>query len=74
MNSSTTVIFYYILFFLRWLVSQGKIDKALRIMKKFEKFNGKHVDPKIYEEFSVSNIFLYYFIKLNIYNIMNTIH
>ncbi|XP_075217415.1 carcinine transporter [Lycorma delicatula] len=38
----------------RWLVSQGKIDKAMRIMKKFEKFNGTHVDQKIYDDFSES--------------------
>ncbi|KAG8228027.1 hypothetical protein J437_LFUL003663 [Ladona fulva] len=38
----------------RWLVSQGKVDKAIVIMKKFEKINRKHVDPKIYEEFRES--------------------
>ncbi|RZF45646.1 hypothetical protein LSTR_LSTR010597 [Laodelphax striatellus] len=38
----------------RWLVSQGKVDKAVRIMRKFEKINRVHVDPKIYTEFSES--------------------
>ncbi|XP_047106772.1 organic cation transporter protein-like [Schistocerca piceifrons] len=38
----------------RWLVSQGKIDKALRIMKKFEKINGKKIDPQIYKDFEDS--------------------
>ncbi|XP_063217227.1 organic cation transporter protein [Bacillus rossius redtenbacheri] len=35
----------------RWLVSQGKIEKAVRIMKKFEKINGAKVDPQIYTQF-----------------------
>jgi len=35
----------------RWLVSQGKIDKAISIMKKFERINGKKVEPAIYNEF-----------------------
>lgn len=38
----------------RWLVSQGKVDKALRILKKFEKINKKSVDAKVYQEFSDS--------------------
>ncbi|XP_014262339.1 carcinine transporter [Cimex lectularius] len=38
----------------RWLVSQGKTDKAVKIIKKFEKLNGKKVDPLIYDEFKTS--------------------
>ncbi|XP_046391762.1 solute carrier family 22 member 13-like [Ischnura elegans] len=40
----------------RWLVSQGKVDKAIKIMRKFEKINGKKIDPKVYEEFRESCI------------------
>lgn len=36
----------------RWLVSQGKIDKALTIMHKFEKINRVTVEPRIFTEFS----------------------
>nr|CAD7402788.1 unnamed protein product [Timema cristinae] len=39
---------------MRWLVSQGKIEKALVIMKKFERINGTKVDPHIYTQFSDS--------------------
>lgn len=47
---------YLLLFFSvsRWLVSQGKIEKAIKILKKFEKINGKDVEPQIYKDFSVS--------------------
>ncbi|CAB0003962.1 unnamed protein product [Nesidiocoris tenuis] len=38
----------------RWLVSQGKIEKSILIIKKFEKLNGKHVEPSVYKEFSES--------------------
>ncbi|CRK95636.1 CLUMA_CG009094, isoform A [Clunio marinus] len=38
----------------RWLVSQGRIPKALGILKKFEKMNGKNVSPQIYQDFSDS--------------------
>lgn len=40
----------------RWLVSQGKIDKAIGILKKFEKINKKTIDAKVYQEFSDSCI------------------
>lgn len=36
----------------RWLVSQGKIDKALRIMHRIEKINHVSVKPEVYTEFS----------------------
>lgn len=42
----------YLLF--RWLVSQGRVKKALKILKKFEKINGKEVSPQIYKDFSDS--------------------
>ncbi|KAK4873054.1 hypothetical protein RN001_015083 [Aquatica leii] len=35
----------------RWLVSQGQIDKSIKILKKFEKINGTKVEDKIYNEF-----------------------
>lgn len=35
----------------RWLVSQGKIDKAITILKKFERINGKEIQPQMYEDF-----------------------
>ncbi|XP_066905698.1 carcinine transporter [Halyomorpha halys] len=38
----------------RWLVSQGKTEKAIQIMKKFEKINKTKVDPKIYTEFAAA--------------------
>lgn len=38
----------------RWLVSQGKVEKAITIMKKFERINGKTVAPQVYQDFSVS--------------------
>ncbi|GAB0091927.1 organic cation transporter protein [Sergentomyia squamirostris] len=38
----------------RWLVSQGKIDKAIRIMKKFEKINKTDVPPQVYQDFTDS--------------------
>lgn len=38
----------------RWLVSQGKIDKALIILKKFEKVNKTTVKPELYTEFKNS--------------------
>lgn len=38
----------------RWLVSQGKIEKAINILKKFEKINRTHVKPEIYDAFKKS--------------------
>ncbi|XP_055619494.1 organic cation transporter protein [Toxorhynchites rutilus septentrionalis] len=38
----------------RWLVSQGKVDKAIAILKKFERINKKTVEPKLYQDFSDS--------------------
>ncbi|XP_023301982.2 organic cation transporter protein-like [Lucilia cuprina] len=38
----------------RWLVSQGRIDKAVSILKKLEKINGKHITPEIYQNFTDS--------------------
>ncbi|CAG4948732.1 unnamed protein product [Parnassius apollo] len=40
----------------RWLVSQGKIDKALTIMKKFERVNGTKIPDKVLNEFTESSI------------------
>lgn len=38
----------------RWLVSRGKIDKALGILKSFEKINHAEVKPEIYDQFKKS--------------------
>ncbi|GLV32144.1 uncharacterized protein CBL_11898 [Carabus blaptoides fortunei] len=38
----------------RWLVSQGQIEKAVVICKKFERINKMNVDPQIYERFTES--------------------
>ena len=38
----------------RWLVSQGRLNKAICILRKFEKINGTKVEPHIYTKFSVS--------------------
>uniref|UniRef100_A0A224XLE8 Putative synaptic vesicle transporter svop n=1 Tax=Panstrongylus lignarius TaxID=156445 RepID=A0A224XLE8_9HEMI len=38
----------------RWLLSQGKTQKAIGIIKKFEVLNKKKVDASIYNEFSAS--------------------
>ncbi|KDR24330.1 Organic cation transporter protein, partial [Zootermopsis nevadensis] len=43
----------------RWLVSQGKLNKAVCILKKFEKINGMKVEPHIYTKFSVNYIKFY---------------
>lgn len=38
----------------RWLVSQGKVDRAIGILKKFERINGKTIAPQIYKDFTDS--------------------
>lgn len=38
----------------RWLVSQGKIEKAMGILKKFERINKTNVQPDIYAKFEAS--------------------
>lgn len=38
----------------RWLVSQGQIPKAIGILKKFERINGKEISPQIYKDFEDS--------------------
>ncbi|XP_030385846.1 organic cation transporter protein-like [Scaptodrosophila lebanonensis] len=38
----------------RWLVSQGKVDKAIGILKQLERRNGKQVPPQTYKNFSDS--------------------
>ncbi|XP_063698988.1 carcinine transporter-like isoform X2 [Culicoides brevitarsis] len=37
-----------------WLVSQGKIDRAIRIMKHIAKMNRKEVDQSVYDQFEES--------------------
>ncbi|XP_067647894.1 organic cation transporter protein isoform X2 [Eurosta solidaginis] len=38
----------------RWLVSQGKVDKAISILKRLEKVNRKHVPTGTFQTFSAS--------------------
>ncbi|KAK9744819.1 Sugar transporter [Popillia japonica] len=38
----------------RWLVSQGKVEKAIRILRKFEKINKTKIEESLYKEFEVS--------------------
>lgn len=38
----------------RWLVSQGKVERAIGIMKRFERINGAHVAPQVYQDFRSS--------------------
>lgn len=38
----------------RWLVSQGKIDRAVEIMQEIANINRRQVDPVIYEQFKSS--------------------
>ncbi|XP_016984828.1 organic cation transporter protein [Drosophila rhopaloa] len=38
----------------RWLVSQGKVDKAVEILKKLEKGNGRQVPAQTYQIFADS--------------------
>ncbi|KAH8259314.1 hypothetical protein KR026_002200 [Drosophila bipectinata] len=38
----------------RWLVSQGKVDKAIGILKKLEHRNGRNVPPQTYQDFANS--------------------
>lgn len=38
----------------RWLVSQGKIERAIGIMKRFERINGSKIEPQVYQDFRTS--------------------
>ncbi|XP_066602022.1 carcinine transporter-like [Prorops nasuta] len=38
----------------RWYLTVGKVEKALEMLKKFEKVNKKEVKPEVYEEFEKS--------------------
>lgn len=38
----------------RWLVSQGKIDRAIKIMKHIAEMNRKEVDQSVYDRFEDS--------------------
>ncbi|KAJ8676292.1 hypothetical protein QAD02_012079 [Eretmocerus hayati] len=38
----------------RWYITHGRIDKAVEMLKKFEKVNKKTVKPEVYEEFEKS--------------------
>ncbi|KAG7295702.1 hypothetical protein JYU34_021991 [Plutella xylostella] len=40
----------------RWLVSQGKIDKALVILKKFERINKTKIPEKVLSDFTESSL------------------
>lgn len=47
-------IYFFFAIITRWLVSQGRVDKAIRILKKFERVNGKNIAPQVYKDFSDS--------------------
>ncbi|XP_064546341.1 carcinine transporter [Drosophila montana] len=38
----------------RWLVSQGQVDKAIAILRKLERRNGRHVSEQTYQNFGDS--------------------
>lgn len=38
----------------RWLVSQGKVEKAVKILRKFERINRADVKPEVYAAFTKS--------------------
>ncbi|KAG4075942.1 hypothetical protein HA402_003768 [Bradysia odoriphaga] len=38
----------------RWLVSKGKTEEAIFILKKFERMNKKNIKPQIYQDFRVT--------------------
>lgn len=37
----------------RWLVSQGQVEKAIKILGKFERINGTKVPENVYQHFRV---------------------
>ncbi|XP_055911752.1 solute carrier family 22 member 13-like [Eupeodes corollae] len=38
----------------RWLVSQGRFEESITILKKLERVNGKKLSPQVYEDFRSS--------------------
>lgn len=48
-------VHHFVVALFRWLVSQGKVEEAVTILRKFEKWNGSKVDEKIYKKFIVSS-------------------
>lgn len=38
----------------RWLVSQGRVERAIEILGKFEQMNGTKVPESVYQHFRVS--------------------
>lgn len=51
------------LFVYSWYITSGRTDKAIEMLKKFEKVNRKTVAPEVYEEFEKSCNFLMQDIK-----------
>lgn len=43
----------------RWLVSQGQVEKAIKILGKFERINGTKVPDSVYQCFRVRIIIFY---------------
>lgn len=39
---------------LRWYIMSGNVDKAIIMLKKFAKVNGKEVKQEVFEEFEKS--------------------
>lgn len=42
----------------RWLVSQGKVEKAIKILNKFERINRNKIPDQVYKDFRVCNSIL----------------
>lgn len=38
----------------RWYITNGQIDRAIEMLKKFAKVNRKQVKPEVYDEFEKS--------------------
>lgn len=47
---------FYNVYFNRWLISQGRIKEATKIIRSFAKVNGKDVDEALFVEFEVLNL------------------
>lgn len=45
---------YSFILLLRWYIMSGKVDKAIDMLKKFAKVNGKEVKQEVFEEFERS--------------------
>jgi len=44
----------------RWLVSQGQVERAIKILGKFERINGTKVPENVYQQFRVRAIIAFF--------------